>query len=67
MEANEQLATSFIIKRTKPGKMAQVEFNIDAVAGANYLDFFPGRWNQPTIDEPRALVFMLQNVEVTVA
>lgn len=67
LDSNGQPATSIIIKRTTPGITTQVGFSIDAVAGANYLDFFPSRWSQPTNDEPRALTFMLQNVEVTAA
>ena len=65
LDVNGQPATSIIIKRTKPGKVAQVGFSIDAIAGANYLDFFPSRWSSPSNNEPRALTFMLQNVEVT--
>lgn len=63
LHANGISLDSISIKRTKPGIAAHAEFQINALSGANLIDFFPDQVREPTHDEPRALTFMLKNIK----
>lgn len=64
LHANGEPLNVLSIKRTRPGKSAYIEFEISAETETNYIDLFPGSAMTPTTEEPRALTFMLQDVEL---
>lgn len=64
LQVNGESLDSFAIKRSNPGVSAHVEFQINGLAGANSVDIFPDQAISPTDDEPRALTFMLKNIEL---
>ena len=61
---NGESLDSIAIKRTKPGISAHAEFYINGLTGANSVDMFPDQARATTDDEPRALTFMLKNIEL---
>ena len=63
LHANGESLDSISIKRTKPGKSAHAEFQINGLAGANHIDIFPEQASDPTHGEPRALTFMLKDIK----
>lgn len=52
------------LKRTKPGISAHAEFQINGLPGSNSIDMFPDQARATTDTEPRALTFMLKNIEL---
>lgn len=62
--ANGQSIGTVSILRTDAGKSKCVEFFIDAKAGGNIIDLLPDQMMTPTAQEPRALTFMLQVVQL---
>jgi len=61
---NGESLESIAIKRTKPGISAHAEFKINGLTGANSVDMFPDQARATTDAEPRALTFMLKNIEL---
>ena len=59
---NNESKDSITIKRTRCGILDQAEFKFIGLPGANQIDFFPSQVSEPTLDEPRALTFMLKDI-----
>jgi glycosyltransferase involved in cell wall biosynthesis len=64
LHANGESLDSISIKRTKTGKPAHAEFQINGRAGANVIAFSPCQAREPIHDEPRALTFMLRDIKM---
>lgn len=64
LQINGAIAEPILIDRTSPQESGAVEFEINGLSGANYIDIFPAQTIEPTKDEPRALSFMLQKIDL---
>jgi hypothetical protein len=64
LHANGESLDSISIKRTKTGKPAHAEFQINGRAGANVIAFSPSQAREPIHGEPRALTFMLRDIKL---
>jgi glycosyltransferase involved in cell wall biosynthesis len=64
LHVNDEPLDPISMKRTKPRISEHAEFQINGLAGSNFIDFLPSQAREPTHDDPRALTFMLREIKL---